>query len=215
MQKQVKPKVTVNEKNKAVYITTSQGRVSFPKIIKAEAMQGSTKKKFSLSLLFPKKHDRKYLIEAVDLAAKMFWGEKNMPKKLTKPFADGDAEEYDGYAGNMVLKLSAQEESPIVCIGLNKEPIDPKKIYAGCWVRASISIKAYEVKGEDGKVIKRGVGAYCQGLQFLSDDEPFGNKRDVTDDFGDDDVSEFADSDSEESYEDADADTDSDEESEW
>jgi hypothetical protein len=213
MQKQVKPKVTVNEKNKAIYITTSQGRVSFPKILKAEAMQGSVKKKFSLSILFPKKHDRKYLIEAVDLAAKMFWGEKNMPKKLTKPFADGDAEEYTGYAGNMVLKLSAQEESPIVCIGLNKEPIDPKKIYAGCWVRASISLKAYEIKSEDGKsILKRGVGAYCQGLQFLSDDEPFGNKRDVSDDFGDDDVSEFADSEEAESYETEDA---TDEESEW
>lgn len=179
IEKQLAPKVRVDEENKCIYITTSQFRVSFPKLVNAMAMEEGGKKKFSLSMLFPKKHDRKYLNDAVNKVAAMQWGNK-LPKNMTKPFKDGDVVEYDGYAGMMVMSGSSSEDYPIQTLGRDKQPCPPSEIYAGCWARASITIKSYEFEK-----IKKGVTVYVQGVQKLSDDEEFGG-RDVSEDFGDD-----------------------------
>jgi len=186
IEKQLAPKVRKDPDHKAIYITTSQFRVSFPKLVApvASSDEEGAKKKYSLSMLFPKKHDRKYLIDAVNEVAAMTWGKK-LPAGMTKPFKDGDALEYDGYAGMMAMSGSSSENFPIQTLGRDKQPCPPAKIYAGCWARASITIKGYEY----GK-IKKGVTVYVQGIQFLADDEEFGG-RDVASDFGDDDLGDI------------------------
>lgn len=191
--KQLAPKVKFDEKNKAYYITTSQFRVSFPKLAKAEAMEEGQDKKFSVAMLFPKKHDRKYLIDACNHLIKLQWGNKP-PANLKKPFKDGDSLSYDGYAGMMACNGTSKEEYPIRLISQTKQELQPRDMYAGCWARASITLKAYDMK------VNKGVAIYVQGLQKIADDEPFGNVRDVADDFESDDIESPADADNEENY---------------
>lgn len=144
-------------------------RLSFPSLFQTELYNGTDTEKFAATLLIDKNDAQ---VAALKEAMKSVATEKfgnNMPKSLKSCLQDGDEKEYDGYAGCIAIKATTKRR-PVVIDG-SKTPIieDDNKIYAGCYVNASIDLWCM-----DNQYGKR-VLASLNGVQFASDGEAFGN----------------------------------------
>ena len=157
-------------------IRTPTFRSSFVYLDKPRpGMNPGDKEKYSIVMLFRK--DDPALAElkaACEAAAAKKWGNKR-PKDVRSPFRDGDEKDLDGYAG-MIYITASSEDAPGVVDQL-KNALDPKKVYSGCYARATINFFAYDKAGN------RGVSAGLQNVQFVKHGEPFGSKRRAEDDF--------------------------------
>jgi len=104
-------------------------------------------------------------------------------------FQDGDSKTYEGYAGMMAL--TARNDVRPTVIDRNRAPLVAAdgKVYAGCYVNASIELFAYDNTG-------KGISATLRGVQFDKDGEAFtGGGTASEDEF--DDISTGADADAE------------------
>lgn len=173
------------------HFVTAYGRLSFPKLSRAEAFKAGDAEKFSAALLFPKEeivedkrddgtpnspwgrfecHDTQPIQDLIDefLAAKFG---KKIPKKLKLPLKDGDDEDWDGYSGHMFIRTTANANRPPRLLSLSREEVTgsdiDKVFYPGCWVRAIVNPFSYKVKGNEG------ISLGLQLLQFVRDDTPF------------------------------------------
>lgn len=162
------------EKN---YVRTPKFRVSFPELFEAKSFQNQTPK-FSVQMLFGKKTDLKILEKEVNRAIKEKWGDKP-PKRLERPFKDGDEKELEGYENKIVVNASSKFKPIIVNAG--REAItDPEEIYAGCYAHASVFAYAWEHKDEKSKaVLKSGVSFTLVGIQKVEDGERFVKRADA------------------------------------
>lgn len=147
-------------------------RLTFPDLFEAKQFDGKGDAKFSGGFLFPRDHPQIAEIQkAIIAAADDKWGAKagEVLKALKAgdrlAVHDGDAKEYDGYAGNLFIN-SSNKMRPLV-IGQNREPLVAAdgKPYSGCYVNAIV-----EFWGQDNAYGKR-VNASLLGVQFVRDGE--------------------------------------------
>lgn len=166
-------------------------RISFPDLFEAVQFQGKGPFNYGAQFLVPADGPlKKQVDEAIQAVAREKWGakaakilEEILPDKKACCWINGDRREYDGYAGNWALTAKRKQEkgAPLV-IDANKSPLTAKsgRIYAGCFVNASVDIYAQD--STDGKGIRCGL----LGVQFCRDGDAFGGGSAASaDDFDD------------------------------
>jgi hypothetical protein len=163
-------------------IMTPEFRLSFPKLFKPEAFEGGTPK-FSITMLFPKDADLSEVKAAVKAVATEKWNDKLKGKKM--PFKDGDARDYEGYAGMIEVRASRNADfgPPVIVDAERQEILDPAEIYSGCWCRAQVEAFAYDT------TMNKGVAFGLTAIQKLRDDQSMGggpSKQETIDAFGED-----------------------------
>lgn len=170
-------------------VTTPVFRISYPKLFKPELNDLNGKEEFSLVALFEKGADLSALKKAAQEAILKEFGpdQKKWPKNMRTPFRDqGDkAKENDegvevlpqGHTkGAIYMNLKSQQRPGVV--DQQVHPIlSESDLYAGCFCRAVVNFKAYEVKGNAG------VSAYLQHVQKVKDGDPLGSRTRVEDAF--------------------------------
>lgn len=171
-------------------------RLAFPKLFKAEQVNGQGDPKFGASLIIGPDHPQIAELRKIqDAVARDKWKEKatGIVKVLEKQdrmaLHDGDLKaQYDGYPGNFYLSANSQESAPPTVIDRDRSPLTERssKPYAGCYVNASLEIWA-----QDNKFGQR-VNCTLRGVQFFKDGDSFSAGRPAdADEF--EDVAEGAD----------------------
>jgi hypothetical protein len=187
-------------KLKGVKLVTPIGRLSFPHLFEPQAFKGDEgddkgKKKYSCTLLWPKKKEKELLKPvrvAIKNAAKERWGDE-IPEDLEETLFDGDDnEDLEGYKGMRGLRMATLNQPGVIDEDKN-EILESSKIYGGCYARASVVFKAWEMGKPGKKGYRAGVTCYLQNVQFAGKGERFGGGSNAEDDF---DVIENEDSDS-------------------
>jgi hypothetical protein len=150
-------------------------RLSFPALFTPTAFQGEGDKKYEATFLIEKgSANHKLIKEAVDKMVKEEYNGKLSADRIC--LKDGDDKEWEGYDGHMYVKSSSKRRIPV--IGRDKSPLleEDQKIYAGCYVNASIELWAQ--KGQWGSRVNAGL----RGVQFDSDGEAFSGASVADDD---------------------------------
>lgn len=163
-------------------------RLSFPSLWCTEVYNGTDTEKYAATFLIPKDDKQaEVLKKAVVAAAEEKFG-KPVPKSVKYCLVDGDDKEYGGYADHWAIKATTKRR-PVV-IDRDKTPLaeDDNKVYAGCYVNASIEI--WVMDNQYGKRVL----ASLNGIQFAKDGEAFGASSSAMDDFDALDASEDDDS---------------------
>lgn len=163
-------------------------RLAFPRLFKAEQVNGEGDPQFSATFILPKNHPNVKDIEnAILQVAKEKWADKadvvlkKINAELKTCLKDGDLKaDLDGFAGNYFINAS-NKTRPYV-INRDKTQLNPDDgvIYAGCYVYAVIDIWAM-----DNKFGKR-ICASLSGVQFYKDGDAFTGGGIASDDDFDD-----------------------------
>jgi hypothetical protein len=164
---------------------TPIGRLSFPALFVATKPKGdnNAEPKYNMTLLMDadaqKTPEFKQMQEAVKAA--LLDKFKTPPNKWKSPFltiADLD-EVPDGYDEDCVFVRMSSKTKPGV-VGPNPQfPIeDADEAYAGCYVRVSYNVYAWD-HPTGGKGVSIGLG----NVQKIKDGTPFGNRTKAEDDF--------------------------------
>lgn len=165
-------------------VITDKVRFSYVNVFEPQAMEGSDKEKYSVSLIIPKSNKKllKKIEDAIQVAleeGKSKFGGK-IPANWKNPLRDGDEERPDdeSYANSMFVNANSTRKPGLV--DRNLDPIiDREEFYSGCYGRASINFYAFNVNGN------KGVACGLNNLQKLEDGEPLGGvPSSPEDDFG-------------------------------
>ena len=168
-------------------VITGKVRFSYAHVFEPSAINEGDDKKYSVSILIPKKDLEtlakiKNATEAAKQEGKGKWNGK-IPTVLKLPLRDGDAERPDdeAYEGMMFLNASSKNRPGIV--DENTDPVMSKDdFYSGCFGRASVNFYAFNVSGN------KGIAVGLNNLQKLEDgDRLSGGGSSASDDFGSDD----------------------------
>jgi len=152
-------------------------RLSFPSLWETEKYNGQDTGKFGATFLIKKDDPQaKILKDAVIQAAEAKFG-KPIPKTVKYCLNDGDEKEYDGYEGHWAIKATTKRRPVVIDQSKTTIAEADNKIYAGCYVNASIDIWCM-----DNNYGKR-VLASLNGIQFAKDGESFGVSGNAMDDF--------------------------------
>lgn len=156
-------------------------RLAFPKLFKAEQVNGQGDPKFGASLIISPDHPQLADLRKIQAAvAKDKWKDKApailkvLDKQDRLAVHDGDMKaQYDGFSGNFYLSANAQESAPPTVIDRDRSALTERsgKPYAGCYVNASVEIWA-----QDNKFGQR-VNTTLRGIQFLKDGDSFSAGR--------------------------------------
>jgi len=194
--------MTVAKYNKAKVlgggrIRTPYARLAFPSLFSPEKpMDPGKEGKYVATLLFDPKHvDIEPIKKGMYDCAKAKWGAKiphsptfDLPDSFWNPLRDGNTKpDYTGYEDKMFLKASSKFAPQVVdCDRTEIASTDEPGIYAGSYVRASISFYAFDTSGN------RGITVNLHNIQKLADGEAFGGggRVDAEDEF--DDANDFA-----------------------
>ena len=149
-------------------------RLSFPDLWTAVAFKESAPA-FSATFLIPKGSPLAKKVEKDAIAAlnEKFHGKGEVIFKQISGnknkccIQDGDASEYDGYAGMLAIRAKSTKRPTI--IDRDKSPLTEAdgKVYAGCYVVGNIEFFGYDNTG-------KGLSATFRGLQFDRDGDSFG-----------------------------------------
>ncbi len=157
-------------------LVTPEFRASFVHLTKPRSGDPNNpdgEKKYSLSVVLEMDNPAhakflKELEKVVDATAKDKFGGK-LPKKLKRPFRDGDEEENrPELAGCVFFSCSAKEEfRPDIVDADLQAVIDPKELYSGMYCRVSLRPYAWD-HPTGGKGVSLGLG----NVQKTKDGEP-------------------------------------------
>ncbi len=185
----------MSKKEKRPSLKTPVGRLCFPAIFEKEKqMEGATTPpKYAATIVFDKNYlkshpDEMTRYNAIRQAADAACREKF--KKTVKdaaagiprfwdPFRDGSEKEHlDGY-GNGTLFFKASSRNRPGAVGSDtKTPIDDAEaLYAGCYVRLSVSPYAFDNK-------MKGIGIGLNNVMFVRDGERLAGGVNAEEDFG-------------------------------
>ena len=178
-------------------LLTPTGRLSYPHLFKPRSAAPGAEPKYSCTLIFDKiaqdTPQFKAILAAVEYEAKQTWP-KGRPPKFRSPIKDAtEAVDNDGNRkpayddGCKYISISTKDAPGVVDQKLNLI-IDPNDIYAGCFARAKINVKAYD------QTTNKGVAIYLQHIQKVKDGDPLTTRVSATQAF--DAVDPEADSDS-------------------
>ena len=170
-------------------VITGKVRFSYAQVFEPTSVEEGGTKKYSVSILIPKK-DKKTLAKiqaAIELAmeeGKAKFGGK-IPKNLKTPLRDGDVDREDdeNYEGHMFMNANSPRKPGLV--DENLDPIlDREDFYSGCYGRASVNFYAYNTSGN------KGIACGLNNLQKTEDGERLsGGGASAEEDFGEDDLS--------------------------
>lgn len=174
---------------------TPEGRLSFPALFEPKAPVHGAEPKYSATILIPKdgqnvSKDMKRLRALVDAKIAEKWPNANSrPSKLKMAIKDGDTSEFETGANAGKLRkekypemagcwvITANTTNKPNCIDTSGNAIlSPSEVYAGCWVRISLNVFAYDN-------VNVGIGCGLQNVCKFKDGEPFGNVSRAEDDF--------------------------------
>jgi hypothetical protein len=166
-------------------VITGKVRFSYAHVFEPSAINEGDDKKYSVSILIPKKDLEtlakvKKAVEAAKQGGKGKWNGK-IPPVLKLPLRDGDAERPDdeAYEGMMFLNASSKNKPGIV--DENTDPVMSKDdFYSGCFGRASVNFYAFNVSGN------KGIAVGLNNLQKLEDGDRLSGGPSAADDFGSD-----------------------------
>lgn len=166
-------------------VVTGKVRFSYLHVFEPSSMTPDADKKYSVSLIIPKKDKKtiakieKAIAKALELGKDKFGGK--IPANYKNPLRDGDTEREDdeAYANAMFVNANSLRQPGLVDSDLN-DIFDKSELYSGCYGRASINFYAYNVAGN------RGVAAGLNHLQKIEDGPSLGAAiTSAEDDFGD------------------------------
>jgi len=148
--------------------------LSFPRLAKPEAFEGSGEEKFSATFLIEKNEDVSEIRNAIKKIMATYHSGKSYAKDIRedyKCFGDGDDKDYDGFAGRFFLKGKSKKRIPCVDIrtrtGIDTSiPDEASKLYAGCQVKAVVSLFGYNYGGK-----KPGIGCTIQSIGKVNEGE--------------------------------------------
>jgi hypothetical protein len=172
-------------KTQRIKLMTPVFRVSFPQIFEAKAY-GNNDPKYSVVGLVQKAvtgKDKAAMVamkKAAETVAIEKFGEASFRKmrKLGQfkwPFRDGEEKELDGYGPDVIFFTLSSKMAPGV-IGRNKEPLDEKDVYAGCYARATVSPYTFDNES-------KGVAFGLNNVQKVGDGEAFTQRSTADNDF--------------------------------
>lgn len=170
-------------------VITGKVRFSYAHVFEPSAIEEGQEKKYSVSIIIPKKDKKtlKKIKEAIAAALEegkaKFGG--SIPKNYKNPLRDGDEEREDDevYEGAMFINANSTRKPGLVDEDVN--PImDREDFYSGCYGRASVNFYAFNVSGN------KGIACGLNNLQKLEDGDHLGGSPDSAEtDFGDDELS--------------------------
>ena len=172
-------------------VVTGKVRFSYAHVFVATSISEDQDKKFSVSLLIPKKD--KATIAKIEKAIKaaLLEGKSSkfggkIPNNYKNPLRDGDDERPDdeNYEGMMFVNASSKRRPSVKDVDLN-DIMDDEEFYSGCWGRASVNFYPFSVSGN------KGVACGLNHVQKLEDGDKLGGSiSSAEDDFGsaDDDL---------------------------
>lgn len=162
-------------------VITGVVRFSYAHVFEPQSIEEGGEKKFSVSLIIPKK-DKETLsvIEKVVDALKDEYRTKNgkLPLKFKTPLRDGDEEKEDdeNYRGCMFLSASSKSKPGVVDKNC-KQIIDPDEFYSGCYGHASINFYLFDKAGN------KGIACGLNNLMKTKDGDPLSGRASAEDDF--------------------------------
>jgi len=145
-------------------------RLSFPHLFEAYAMEGS-EPKFSANLLLDIEHHGKLIDQIEALIERLALDEfkKKVPLKHRCLHDGNEKLDTEGYGdGVFFISASRKTRPPVVDRDLSPLTAEDGKIYAGCYVNATIRLWVQNNKW--GK----GVNAELRAIQFVKDGESLG-----------------------------------------
>ena len=151
-------------------------RLSFPDLFIAKPFKPGDAPRFKATFLLQKEDPQIKVIEAaiLDTAAEKFGkkavavidGIRGNANRFC--FQDGNTKEYEGYENVMALAANSKTR-PLVLDRDKTQLVEADgKLYAGCYVNASVEIFAYTEPGNGG------ISASLKGVQFVRDGDAFG-----------------------------------------
>ncbi len=149
-------------------IILKNARLSFPSVFRKAVFDGN-ETKFEATFLINKAEGAAKIKEikaAIEAMIKEdLKGAKLPPDKIC--LKDGDNIDYAGYAGTFSIKASSTKRP--LAVDRDKSPLteDDNKLYAGCYVNASLELWA-----QNNNYGKR-INCNLLGIQFAKDGEPF------------------------------------------
>jgi hypothetical protein len=163
-------------------VITGLVRLSYAHLFEPTSINEGEDKKYSVSILIPKK-DKVTIAKIEDAIAaatqqgKAKWGGK-IPVKLKLPLRDGDEDrpDDDAYVGHYFINASSKSKPGVVDKDLNPV-LDQEEVYSGCYARVSVNFYPFEASGN------RGVAVGLNNVQKLKDGEPLAGKSAAADDF--------------------------------
>lgn len=170
-------------------------RTSFPNLEKPRASFKNQKPAFSVQLLISKTATGAEAEAWKDFKRLAFnaavnkWGPKeNWPEGLKWPWKDGDThkslKKLKSHKGMWCIEARTYNKPGT--LGMDKEACEPKEIYAGCFVRASVNFYAY---GDDGDA-NVGVSCGLNNVVKVANGEKLGGQTNAKDDFADLEIEE-------------------------
>lgn len=164
----------------------AQGRLSYPNLFTARAINDQGSPKYSATLLIPKTDTAtiQRVQAAIDAAVqdgidrRIFKGQVDPSRSKYPPLRDGDTPKDDGsargdeFAGHWFISAKAPGDKPRPSVvDANVQPVmNEAEIYAGCYVNMFVEFYAYETSGN------KGIAASLKGVQFVRDGERLGGE---------------------------------------
>lgn len=153
-------------------------RLSFPQLFVAKAMEPGKEPQFGTNFLLHKQRnsaDIKACQIAVDAVVKEKWPKGLKSFKTVLKEASDKQDEYDGYDEScMVLSTRSVRRPQVVDRDLSPITEADAKLYAGCYVNATVRFFAY-----DHPTGGKGVSCEILAVQFAKDGQAFGGHRPV------------------------------------
>lgn len=166
-------------------VITPEAIISYPHIFEPQTPPGASEPVYSCALVFLDDVDISEMKTAVTAVAKEKWGDrtKDLIKsgKIRLPFREDGAEK--GYPeGSTFVNVKSKQRPGVVSIyaganGKAAEITDPKEIYPGAVVKASLRPYAYSVNGNNGVAFSLG------NLQKIRDGERMDGRLSAADEF--------------------------------
>ncbi len=168
-------------------VVTGLVRFSYAHVFEPSAVNEGDTKKYSVSLIIPKKDKAtiskvRAAIESALEAGKNSKFDGKIPKKYKDPLRDGDEEREDNeeYEDAYFINASSLQRPSVVDEDRN-EILDKEEFYSGCYGRASVNFYAFNVSGN------KGIACGLNHVQKLKDGDSLGSARtSADDDFADD-----------------------------
>lgn len=160
--------LTDTEGNSTGVVLSMPCRVQWPHLTEPQKMNDADEKgTYSLALIIPNGADVALLDKLAKAAAVAKF---KMPKAKTVKLPlrqQSEKADYEGFDDEGLWLTTSTQFNNFGPFGVNGkgDKIDPKEIYAGCWVIAKLFPYAYDFNGNSG--VKFGL----RGLQKIADDE--------------------------------------------
>jgi Protein of unknown function (DUF2815) len=193
---------TIAAPGKGTRLKTPRFRVSFPQVFEKASYNNGTPRYAVTGLFYPLQFTEAEKAQWQAIKAKLgevcleFFKKDIKTMKADRtfkiPFHKGDEKDYQGYGDpNMVYFTMANSKRKPGILDIKGNPItadNSEEFYAGCWARASVNPYAFN---NIGKGLAIGLG----NLQKVKDDDSFEGFTSAEEDFGNDPVEGFDDTD--------------------